>query len=275
MDKKVCFQTRIDRLTKNGKDFIVVTGKSGSGPNCNVGKRYVSTRNRAKYVIKTFEDDGFFIVWDYERHKEMKNVGASLTSCLLGTSLDLIDFSFENFIDVYKQLGYRGPEQPFEKVLIVKESFFEKFFLECDRYMAFNEDDISFPTTNSDAVNKAKSWANPLLRKRYSTSQAKRDATFRNEVLTRYHHRCAICGCDVLTMLQAAHEHGHTVAETSYDDPEHGICLCANHHLLYDKEELEIDLAKGIFIANNQISKLKWFPEYRFCESGNLNKPLK
>lgn len=275
MEKDLSFQTRIDRLTGHGTDFIVVTGKSGSEPDCNIGQRYPATRKRAKYVIKTFEEDGFFIVWNYERHKEMHNAGASINSCSLGISLDSIDFSFEKFIDVYKQLGHRGPKQPFEKVLIVKESFFENFFLECDRYMAFNEEDISFPTTNSDAVNRAHSWANSLLRKRYSTSQAKRDAIFRDEVLTRYHCRCAICGCDVVTMLQAAHEHGYTVAETSYDDPEHGICLCANHHLLYDKEELEIDLAKGIFIANKQIRKLKWFPDYKLCETGKLNKPSK
>ena len=74
--------------------------------------------------------------------------------------------------------------------------------------------------------------------------------------------------CDIKEMLQAAHEHGYTVAETSYDDPAHGICLCANHHLLYDSDLLIIDLPKRRYMCNAEMRDLKWYACYSKKEEG-------
>lgn len=46
------------------------------------------------------------------------------------------------------------------------------------------------------------------------------------------------CGPD--QVLEAAHRHGRTVAEGNYFDMADGVCLCANHHRLYDKGHFEI-----------------------------------
>ena len=71
-------------------------------------------------------------------------------------------------------------------------------------------------------------------------------------------------------MLQAAHEHGYTVAETSYDDPAHGICLCANHHLLYDSGLLIIDLPKKRYMCKAEIRDQKWYAHYSKQEEGRF-----
>lgn len=52
-------------------------------------------------------------------------------------------------------------------------------------------------------------------------------------------NKCAICRCSEPKILQAAHI--IAVSEGGNDGPENGICLCANHHLMYDNELIKID----------------------------------
>ena len=63
---------------------------------------------------------------------------------------------------------------------------------------------------------------------------------FRKKVLENYQKRCLICGCDLEDILEAAH-----IVEVSEDlneaaNPKNALCLCKNHHALYDKRILEI-----------------------------------
>lgn len=99
-----------------------------------------------------------------------------------------------------------------------------------------------------------------------------------SKVLKMYGNRCAICRCNIIETLQAAHEHGFEPNEANKDDPTHGICLCANHHLMYDRNLLSIDFKKqkvsflNSKIEENPLNKI-FMTEYnrrRSCLAGGF-----
>ena len=77
--------------------------------------------------------------------------------------------------------------------------------------------------------------------KRYSTSRFDRDASFRRGVFDAYGNKCAICRLDDPRALRAAHRRGCEANEGDYFGTEHGVCLCANYHRLYDGGTFNID----------------------------------
>jgi hypothetical protein len=255
------YQNRIEELTDCREDYLVAVGQNCE-PTCNILKRSPKHRERAKYVVKVFEAQDLFMVWDCARHREYKSIGAAQSAYSSVASWEDIKWGESPIIDCYKQIGSGGAERPYEKVLIVRMSFFDQFFMNCEEYMSFNEFDEHFPCNNGNAINAAHKWSTQRVRQRYSTSRLSRDASFSKQVLEAYGYRCAICGCDIREMLQAAHEHGYTVAETSYDDPAHGVCLCANHHLLYDSDMLIIDLPNKSYMCKSEICNRKWYAQY-------------
>ena len=255
------YQNRIEELTDCREDYLVAVGQNCE-PTCNISKRSLKHRERAKYVVKVFEAQDLFMVWDCARHREYKSIGAAQSAYSSVASWEDIKWGESPIIDCYKQIGSGGAERPYEKVLIVRMSFFDQFFMNCEEYMSFNEFDEHFPCNNGNAINAAHKWSTQRVRQRYSTSRLSRDASFSKQVLEAYGYRCAICGCDIREMLQAAHEHGYTVAETSYDDPAHGVCLCANHHLLYDSDMLIIDLPNKSYMCKSEICNRKWYAQY-------------
>lgn len=79
----------------------------------------------------------------------------------------------------------------------------------------------------------------PLINENISRAQdaivrARRNHSFRKSVLERWNNRCAVCGEKELIVLQAAHI--IAVKDGGDDNPNNGICLCANHHLMFDGE---------------------------------------
>ena len=84
-------------------------------------------------------------------------------------------------------------------------------------------------------------WFSDEERKRYSYSRVFRDSSFRDRVLKAHNNQCAICGESIEEVLQAAHI--IAVKDGGSDDTENGICLCANHHLMYDWGLFHIDAA--------------------------------
>lgn len=255
------YQNRIEELTDCREDYLVAVGQNCE-PTCNISKRSPKRRERAKYVVKVFEAQDLFMVWDCARHRGYKSIGAAQSAYSSVASWEDIKWGESPIIDCYKQIGSGGAERPYEKVLIVRMSFFDQFFMNCEEYMSFNEFDEHFPCNNGNAINAAHKWSTQRVRQRYSTSRLSRDASFTKQVLEAYGYQCAICGCDIREMLQADHEHGYTVAETSYDDPAHGVCLCANHHLLYDSDMLIIDLPNKSYMCKSEICNRKWYAQY-------------
>ena len=100
----------------------------------------------------------------------------------------------------------------------------------------------------------------PQKREKRTVEQYNRSAKFRNEVLTMYGEQCAVCGCTEEKILQAAHI--RAVAEGGSDDPKNGICLCANHHLMFDHDLIRIDLKKSrVYHIADSVKQMAWYEQ--------------
>ena len=62
---------------------------------------------------------------------------------------------------------------------------------------------------------------------------------FRFEVLKRYGKKCGVCKSISEEVIQAAHV--RPKSKRGSDDDRNGICLCANHHIAFDKGLFSID----------------------------------
>jgi hypothetical protein len=62
---------------------------------------------------------------------------------------------------------------------------------------------------------------------------------FRDILLSRYRNRCLVTGCEVVDVLEAAHI--CTVPGEDDNDPENGLLLRADIHILFDSDLLGID----------------------------------
>ena len=246
------FKEAISKYTDN-VHFLVHCGNKCE-PTLNIAK----TIKNEKYAVKIFLDKKYFAVWDLKRHLQF---GGS-SSLSIADNWNEIKLDDIPFVDVYKSLGKRN-NGILEKILLVKFENFKEFFLNYEVYMSFNEFDKNFPNNNATANTEVKTIYNEAIRKRYSTTKAYRDAKFRDEVLAAYDYKCAICRCDIQEVLQAAHECGYDVASTVYDDSRHGICLCANHHLMYDNGLIDIDIINhSININDSKLKETVWFKEF-------------
>jgi len=81
---------------------------------------------------------------------------------------------------------------------------------------------------------------------------SRRDPRFRQQVLTAYEQRCAICGFDVRLGgiqlgLDAAHIKWHQAGGP--DVTENGIALCVLHHKLFDRGAFTISAAHAVEIS--------------------------
>ena len=122
-------------------------------------------------------------------------------------------------------------------------------------------------------------WANKEERAKRSVYQKARDKKFRESVLKRYMNKCAICRCSIPQLLDAAHERGFEVCNTSIDNVKHGVCLCKNHHAMYDKKIdntssvylIDLDLKHGELIINHHsVKKMPWYPVFMTEYNGKL-----
>lgn len=72
---------------------------------------------------------------------------------------------------------------------------------------------------------------------------------FRQAVLAAYQHRCAISGCSIIDILDAAHIKGHGI-EVNYHITN-GILLTKNIHALFDAHLLGIDGDGYVYIDHS------------------------
>jgi len=64
---------------------------------------------------------------------------------------------------------------------------------------------------------------------------------FREALLEIYSSKCCICGLSLKELLQAAHIKAYIrCSEDEKFDKNNGLLLCANHHLLYDSNKINI-----------------------------------
>lgn len=170
---------------------------------------------------------------------------------------------FYQRIEGTKKPTYTAPEY-YEKIVLIREAYIEEFCKHPLLYLMPNRDDTQykentvFEDTFSHKLLVSNShrdgiWHSSEERQRYCCSHLCRKASFRNRVLNAYNRKCAICGESIEEVLQAAHI--LAVKDGGSDDTENGVCLCANHHLMYDRGMFHIDAAtKQIYNADKRIA---------------------
>lgn len=153
----------------------------------------------------------------------------------------------------------------YEKIVVIHESAIEEFCKFPMLYMMPNSEDEGYkentiycdPIVRSLQISNAENdgrWMSKDERIRYSNTSMSRDPSFRTRILSAYGYKCAICGETITAVLQAAHI--VAVADGGGDDTSNGICLCANHHLMYDSKMFRIDATtKKIYGVDARIRK--------------------
>lgn len=254
------FLNSIPDIVKENGEFIISDAANPSQPVFNVRKQDEERKSCATYVIKFFPRKQVCLIWNYKRHRDKhRECGAALESLSIGRTWDGIQTGSDAFYPKYKHLGNKkGPNGLWfgEKVYVVGSYHLGKFFEQYQAFMEINSQDEEF---SADLIDDS-IWHTESEREKYSSLKFRRDAQFRTNVLHAYGNMCAICRCSVVELLEAAHERNYDVPRTSVDDPKHGICLCANHHLMYDRKLIDIDmLSLEIKVHSEEIKKMPWY----------------
>jgi putative restriction endonuclease len=99
--------------------------------------------------------------------------------------------------------------------------------------------------------------------------QLARDARFREEVISAYEHRCAVCGFDVRVgdgldlAIEAAHIKWHQAGGPEV--VQNGVALCSIHHKAFDLGALTVDRTMRILVSGSvygQSGMTRWFLRY-------------
>ena len=217
--------------------------------------RNPKTNTDYRYVIKYFYWCKRIVIW---------NIGAN--KCILHQAVENIQLKY----DCYKIFYEKRRNGNIDKILVMHEDFLFDFLDDYDAFMRYNEND----SDESILSVKEIKWGSSEERKKRSVLQKARDYNFRKGVLKKYNYQCAICRCNITQLLEAAHERGYEACNTVADMVEHGICLCRNHHAMYDRKMdnsdaylIDIDLEKcSIQINDERIKKMTWYQ--KFIEDG-------
>ena len=161
----------------------------------------------------------------------------------------------ETIYPVYKFI--HGNQNYYEKLVIFQPEFLMDFCKEPFLYLLPDINDENYaintlfacPNDRNVTIwtdNKYTQYLPDTYREYYSCKRAKRDASFKKRVFSKYDFpRCVVCGITVQLVLEAAHI--IAVKDGGNDEPENGICLCRNHHRLFDEQLILVDDNKHVF----------------------------
>lgn len=76
---------------------------------------------------------------------------------------------------------------------------------------------------------------------------------FRNNVIANYASKCAVCDIDESDLLQASHIIPVSNVESA-GKMENGVCLCAIHHILFDKGYFSISDDYRVIISKRKVT---------------------
>lgn len=201
-----------------------------------------------------------YFVWNSYIHRPMLKGQAKHTFAVRPKYTRRYD---RNTIDgmeaIYRPLQGDTPHN--EKLLIIEPSYMPLFCANPFVYLAPDAEDEDYKSATLFAhpnhpepyiyeANCDPVVAKYLVRERISCSRIKRDAEFRRKVFSQYIvPHCIICGASNVKILEAAHI--IAVSDNGADVPDNGVCLCRNHHRLWDEGLLEINLDDGTYLAKD------------------------
>lgn len=226
----------------------------GTGAPVNIAyecrKKEYSTSNILIFLNK---NKSIAIIWNLKRQRDSNHIikTQSLTSC-----------SWENVLPVnneikdwYRKIGNIS-DNPYEKVLAMNFNTLIANVNDLYQLLEFDITDTSIPR---ELIVKEK-LKNESRTKR-TIEQWNRDVRFRSVVLEAYGKQCAICRCKEEKILEAAHI--KAVSEGGNDKEENGICLCRNHHKMFDEGLIKIDFEnlELKYIADS-VQSMAWYKEF-------------
>lgn len=211
---------------------------------CCIGEPYAKIQynlNSNQYDIAVYCNKKYkiAIVWDVKHRIQNGWKGTTLSFAKNWNEIVLSDDGLECF---YKRFNTTSGRKS-EKILAVSFDTLDKIKYDLYEYLKFDIDDIGIPKKSEDT---ACVWTNAINRERISTSTWKRNYKFRKAVLENYNYKCAICDCGEEKILEAAHI--IPVNSSGNDKVENGICLCRNHHRMFDEKLIELNFENHTII---------------------------
>lgn len=216
-------------------------------------------------VITYYKAKKCFVIWNACVHKIMQK-NRTRINFEVG---ELITHQINNkmnenkIIKFYKKSKCNNTMNQYEIITVVGE---RQLFEFCDNFYYYiipNIEDENYmePTIISRAFsNEEKECDYRVEREIEAVYRKKRDSLFRKKILEKYNNRCVICGERDEGILQAAHI--NSVANGGSDDLSNGICLCANHHILYDKGLIDFNFSNESFMCSSQLEKrMNWYKQ--------------
>ena len=201
------------------------------------------------YGIKYYPKQNVCLIFNLLKRKELH---------LECSSISITEFGFDINIALANGCYYKNianSEGLQEKIIIIRSELLQNVLQDIETYSRENEYD------GKDVCEKKEDSSYIKHRKIESITRLVRDSMFSKKVLKAYNNECAICRCNIVEVLQAAHI--VAVADGGSDNVENGICLCANHHLMFDRKVIKIDFnSLTLYDVKNDVQKMLWYQEF-------------
>lgn len=165
----------------------------------------------------------------------------------------------------YKQACFKAADgkKYREKIMSLSIDTLNEVLEYIEEYFGFEQNEIQ---------SEGLAECNLLSRGRHTTTAWNRYNKFRIDVLRVYDGKCAVCRCSESAILQAAHI--NPVSQNGSDTVKNGICLCANHHIMFDRGIIEIDTkALKLKSVKESVKKMAWYQEFVDKYNGELIRP--
>ena len=240
-------------------------------------KVYEIGKQSLDLVIGYSPENDLYAAWNPYLHQHRNGV-YQLSCSLNASNLKKVDSSV--YYSQYSQLN--DGQSNYEKKVIIRSQHIEWF---CRNWY-----DIMQPDTLDEKYHHNVVWAdryNTLItrwdkysentkvtteRRRELITRYKRYWHFREGILQAYDFRCAICRCDIESLLEAAHI--NAVKDNGDDDISNGICLCANHHRMFDKHLFDFNASTGgIIIHDDRLKRMDWYETFMQQYQGKIATP--
>lgn len=216
-------------------------------------------------VVISYNDlKGVFVAWSAHIHN---HIHANANTLTLTADYPREGVREDEIKCVYTYRNMYGNE----KIAFIGVNALYEFCMNFDYYLTPHSSDDAFRApalyiSDDDEFKKLEVGEDEVItftaRAKESVSRLRRDPSFRKRVLEEYGYCCIVCGCSEEKILEAAH-----IVDVQYDNDDttdNGLCLCCNHHKLYDSGLLSFDWENETFSCSSEPEhSMPWYEAAR------------